>query len=173
MLNWRCREGSNLHRLAYRASARPLRRHQHETMEDRARLELATSRIPTERSANRTLMAQSGAEDRNRTDTFSLTRRAHSHSCSFSMADSTGFEPAIYSVTSCRGRPDSPTSPLNQLTNIHKRLARRKLSPPTFKLNDANAGLICPSASRIADTSCASVTNLCAPLRPRHVGVCE
>lgn len=52
-----------------------------------------------------------GAEDRARTGTFSLTRRAHCHSCSFSVADSTGFEPAIYSVTSCRGRPDSPTNP--------------------------------------------------------------
>ena len=40
------------------------------------------------------LPTQSGAGNRARTGTFSLTRRAHCHSCSASMADVTGLEPA-------------------------------------------------------------------------------
>ena len=59
-----------------------------------------------------------GADDRARTDTFSLTRRAHCLSCSirahFQLADPAGFEPAISCVTGRRGRPGSSMSPETQ-----------------------------------------------------------
>lgn len=48
----------------------------------RVRLELTTSRIPTECSTRRTAGPQSGGPDRPRTGNLSLTRRAHIHSCS-------------------------------------------------------------------------------------------
>jgi hypothetical protein len=48
----------------------------------RVRLELTTSRIPTECSTRRTAGPHAGGPDRPRTGNLSLTRRAHIHSCS-------------------------------------------------------------------------------------------
>lgn len=82
------------------------------------------------------LRPHTGASDRARTDTFSLTGRAHCHSCSTSVADPTGFEPAIYSVTSCRGRPDSPMSPRNWL-----RAAESNRSESAYETDASPVGL--------------------------------
>ena len=64
-------------------SARCARRAGPSHLEPSARIERATSALPMRRSASRTSTAQStGADDRARTNTFSLTRRAHCLSCS-------------------------------------------------------------------------------------------
>lgn len=73
-------------------------------LEDRMGLAPTASRIPTARSAPRTPGPRTGGPHRAQTDTFSLTRGAHCHSCSRpTLAASTGLEPAVSSVTGRRG----------------------------------------------------------------------